>query len=126
MVLKHRQKLWQRVLLSWPTIIILIFVTILLTQSLWDIYKKSIESSTKANLAKNELAKLLERKDSLTKDLNRVSNSAGIEAELRDKFDVGKDGERLLVIIDKEIEQQEVKPKESWINTLWQKINNVL
>ncbi len=126
MVLKHRQKLWQRILLSWPMIIILIFIGVLLTQSLWDIYKKSIESSTKANLAKNELSKLMERKDSLTKYLNRVSSSAGIEAELRDKFDVGNDGEHLLVIIDKEIEQQETKSKESWWQTLWQKINNVL
>jgi cell division protein FtsB len=122
MSLKHRQKLWHRVMLSWVTIIVLLLISILLTKSLWGIYNKNKQSNIRATQAKADLEKLTERKESLETNLANIKSTNGIEAELRDKFDVGKDGERLLVIIDKEIITQETQADVSWWGNLWQKL----
>jgi len=122
MVLKHRQKLWHRVALSWVTIILLFISSILLTQSLWDIYQKNKQSTTRADTARDQLDKLISRKALLDKNLQRIKSSAGVEAELRSKFDVAKEGENLLVIIDKEEPQITEPLPEPWWRELWHKV----
>jgi cell division protein FtsB len=89
---------------------------------LWGIYNKNKQSNIRATQAKADLEKLTERKESLETNLANIKSTNGIEAELRDKFDVGKDGERLLVIIDKEIITQETQADVSWWGNLWQKL----
>ena len=109
-------------LLSWLTILLLLVISILLTKSIFGIYKKSAESTARAGIAKADLAKLVERKEALVSDLKRIKSTSGIEAELRGKFDVGKDGEHLLVIIDKEVETSNETPEESWWSSMWRKL----
>ena len=48
----------------------------------------------------NKLDQLRSQKDSLTKDINTLNNSEGIEATLRDKYQVVKPGEKMVVIVD--------------------------
>ncbi len=122
MVLRHRQKLWQRIVLSWFTIILLFISCILLARSLWDIYQKNRQSNTRADTARAQLDKLIERRDLLDKNLQRIKSSAGVEAELRSKFDVAKDGENLLVIIDKEMKQSVTPTPAPWWQNLWHKM----
>ncbi|MCD5384669.1 MAG: hypothetical protein LRZ97_02010 [Candidatus Pacebacteria bacterium] len=121
MVLRSRQKLWHKVALSWLTIIGLLFMSIILVRSVWDIYIKNQESTKRVNAAKMELVKLIERKEALTSNLELIKSSAGVEAELRGKFDVARDGEHLLVIIDKEVKIEKIKERHSMFGNLWRK-----
>ncbi len=122
MVLKSRQKLWHKIALSWVTIIVLTLFAILLANGVYKIYKKNLNATKKADYAQAELAKVVERQKSISKDLEHIKTSAGIEEELRRKFDVSKAGEHLLVIVDKEVEPEAPTKKESWWQSLWRKL----
>ena len=85
-------------------------------------YQKNNSANHRAKAAHTELNKVIKREASLRKNLEHIKTSKGIEEELRQKFDVARDGEHLLVIVDKEIEPK-VKPKaRSWIGGLWRKL----
>jgi len=122
MVLRSRQKLWHRIAFSWVTIVLLILLSLLLARSVFSMYQKNNRARERAQDAQIELTKVEERKALLSKSLEHIKTSKGVEEELRKKFDVAREGEHLLVIVDKEV-KPEVKTKEtSWFGGLWRKL----
>jgi len=107
--------------LSWFTILGMLLMSGLLAKGVWGIYNKSQDSTLRASTAKAELSKLIERRDALERNLKHIKSSAGVEAELRGKFDVAREGEHLLVIIDKEVKVPKPKVKDSWWSRRWHK-----
>ncbi len=121
MTLKRGRRFWQKIALSWFTIGALCAIVTVLSFAVFDMYKKNRLATEKMLSAKGELTKIESRKDSLAKDLKRIKTGKGIEERLREKFDVGKKGERLLIIIDKEIQHETVQEQPFWTR-VWQKI----
>lgn len=121
MVLKSRQRLWHKIALSWLTLAFLLIITILLTRSVISMYQKNARASEKAQSARIDLAKVEERKESLEQGLGHIKTTRGVEEELRRKFDVARNGEHLLVIVDKEVEAVIPTEKNSWISSVWRK-----
>ncbi len=121
MALRSRQNIWHKIIFSWITIIVLILIVILLTKGIIGMYGKNSNASIRAQDAQKDLLKIEERERILNKNLSRIKTSKGVEEELRRKFDVAREGEHLLVIVDKEIEPEIEVIKESWISSLWHK-----
>jgi len=122
MALRSRQKLWHKVAFSWITIGLLILVILLLTRAVLGMYQKNNRANHRAQSAHMELKKVQEREVSLRKDLEYIKTSKGMEEELRQKFDVARDGEHLLVIVDKEVEPKVEQEAGSWLGGLWRKL----
>jgi type II secretory pathway component PulJ len=121
MVLRSRKKWWHKILFSWITILVLVLFAIVLSRGVWGMYHKNARAAQRAADAVYEMEKVQTRKESLDKDLSHIKTSRGIEEEVRRKFDVAKEGEHLLVIIDKEVVPTETKEEVSWLQSIWHK-----
>lgn len=104
MVLRSRLTLWQRIAYSWWTLLILLTVVVVSARGTWHMYHKSKLARERVQEVSAELAAVKARKGDIQHDLQYVKTTAGIESELRHKFDVAREGEHLLVIVDAEVE----------------------
>ncbi len=126
MALKSKRNIWHKIIFSWITIIILILLSILLVKNIIDIYSKNTNANLRAQDAQKDLIRIEERKYILNKNLLRIKTTRGIEEELRQRFDVAREGEHLLVIIDRDMEVEIEPSTQSWISNLWHKFKNRL
>lgn len=113
----YEKRKLKRILYSKITLIILAIIVILLFRSVWGMYEK--ERNTRILRAKQtqELNELKGREEALRAEIERLSTEQGVEEEIRSKFDVGKDGEEVIVIIDdskKDETEQKITPKSFW------------
>ena len=90
----------RKITYSLPTLFLLSIILFLFLKALWGVYIK--ESVSKDNLNKEnlELQRLINRQKTLSESFEYLKTDEGVEKEMRDKFRVAKDGERLAVIID--------------------------
>ena len=95
-----KKRTFKRRLYSKLVLIVLLTIFIFIVRGTWDIYKKSQESKRKLNLAETEFIELEEKKSSIEHRIDRLSTETGIEEEIRSKFDVVRDGEEVIVIVD--------------------------
>lgn len=82
------------------TIILLLVLVLLLIPAVWSAFGKEIESRGNRIRAEAYLAQQLERKDSLEQEVKILSSEQGIEDALRHRFDVGREGEGVIYIVD--------------------------
>lgn len=64
-------------------------------------YQKERETKENRIIAERRLSELEGREYALRKELDRVTSRRGIEEELRRRHDVAKEGEHLLIIVDR-------------------------
>ena len=119
MVLRSRQKVWKRVAFSWVTLLILLITIILITRSSYGMYIKNTQANVRTENAQYELAKIQNRANKLKENLSRIKTTKGVEEELRRKFDVSRNNEHLLLIIDREIKTTPIKEeRDEWDNMI--------
>lgn len=71
-----------------------------LAHASWGAYTTSATAyETRAEVEAEHQA-LAARKNALSKDIERLKTERGVEAELRSRFDVGHEGERLVILLD--------------------------
>jgi len=108
-----RQRIYSK-----PVILLLIIFMGFVANGTWNVFKKSHQSSQKLEVSKSELETLEKKKENITKDLDRLETKVGIEEEIRNKFDLAKEGEMTIVIVD--TEEEVVLPEEKGrFETLW-------
>ena len=98
----QEKKRVKHILYSRTSVVILFFLILFFANAAWKVYEKERESAANAVRAQNELQRLKDREQVLTREIARLSTDQGIEEEIRSKYSVSKKGEQLLVIIDKE------------------------
>lgn len=81
-------------------LIVLGVIFLLIVHATWGIYQKVRLSERKLNLAEQEYAILEEKRKSIEYKIERLNTETGIENEIRSKFDVVRDGEKIIVIVD--------------------------
>lgn len=96
---KRKLKVW---LSTWYVQAAAAIIMILVAYSAWQRYLIAAEMSERRAQAEAEAAELEARRDSLQQEVDYVSNERGIEAEMRRQFDVAKEGETVVVIVDEE------------------------
>jgi len=115
----HEKRRFKARLYSRLVIVTLFIIAVLLGNSVWGVYKKERETVTKRQEQAEKLERLKEREATLEASLARLSTERGIEEEIRNRFDVAKEGEELLVIVDaSEVGSTEKAPPPK---SLWQR-----
>ena len=92
--------LWKRFFSSFPVLIGILILLVVLAKANWNMLDKSSATSLKLSQVQTELDKLKARERNLTNQINYLSTEQGIEAELRTKFRAVKDGESVAVILE--------------------------
>ena len=95
---------------------VLIVIILLLSRGVWGIYVKYEKSRVLAEKSQADLAVLQSRQDTLTKSINALNTEEGREKELRDRFGVVKQGEKMIILVD---DTAPVKPSVNVINDSW-------
>ncbi len=94
---RERSRL-RRFIYSKPSIFILFFFVILTAHGAWGMFEKSREAKIKEEKALLELGQLSSRHSELEQDINKLSTERGQEEEIRNRFMVAKDGEKVIII----------------------------
>jgi cell division protein FtsB len=110
------------------SILFLMVVLFLLVKGTWGVYQKSTISSGRRDMASVQLDNLHIRKTDLKKEIERLDSRVGIEEELRVRYSLSKENEKVIVIIDEESDNSENidESKKSFIGktmSLFRKIN---
>lgn len=107
----------RNVLYSKPAIVVIAFLTLLAARGAWGMYGTFKEADMKRDKAEAELAALLKREEELRRDIERLSSVRGIEAEIRERYMVAKEGEKVMMIVGEEEVRENaspVPPEKSW------------
>lgn len=111
---KRRQMLYSK-----PVLIGLALALVLVGFGAFQVYMKSRSAVIKNDKAKKELADLERRKKELEERIARLETPAGLEEELRKKFNVSKPDENVLVIVEKGEEKGKIEEKENTISVFF-------
>lgn len=86
-----------------PLVLLVLFVVIVLfSYNMIGLLEKEKETSKKKELILAQIETLREREQSLSKDINNLKTDEGVEETIRDKYQVVKEGEKMVVIVDQE------------------------
>ena len=97
----HRRKKIRGIMYSTVTVILLGAMFVVVVNATWDVYKKEKLARASKGNASQELFKLEDRKEFLDNKIDRLGTQKGLEEEFRGKFGVVKEGEELVMIVDK-------------------------
>jgi len=96
----HEKRKLKQFFYSKVTLVVLAIVVLLLLNSVWNIFLKERETNTTRKKLEREFVELQEREVLLREEIERLSTPRGVEEEIRSKFEVAKDGEEIMVIVD--------------------------
>lgn len=97
--------MWRRVLA-----VVLLVILAIAVRGVWGVYKKSQESRELKIEAEATLSDLQTREKELRADIANLKSDRGVEAELRERYDLAKEGESVVVIVDPPAPPPEPKP----------------
>ncbi|MDA8596888.1 septum formation initiator family protein [Candidatus Pacebacteria bacterium] len=87
---------------------VLTILCIWLALSVYERFTVEREMAERRAVVETEYAELLERKDALEERVEYLRGESGKEAEIRKHFDVAKEGEQVVILVDDEIEAPEI------------------
>ena len=125
-MLEYQKKLKVRkVMYSNISFVFLLVCIILLAKGVIGIYSKAHESEKNKLTAELEYGKLSERDAVVSAQISDLKTSEGVEKEIRNKFNVTKEGEQMVVIVQKKedtsIANENVEEKGfiNWLKSLF-------
>ncbi len=98
---------------SAPFIIGVFLIAALVLVSVHERYKVEREMSLKLEVKQREFEALKQRAQTLEANVEHLRDDRGIEEEIRNRFDVAKEGEQVVVIIDDVPPEKQVTPIET-------------
>jgi len=93
------------------TQVIILIITFFILLSTYNRYLIARDMDNRRAAVESEIVNLTERRESLEKEVKYLTNERGIEAELRRQFDIVREGEQLIIILD-DVEAANSKKKE--------------
>ncbi len=109
---------------SKTTLVILLVVLGLMIHGLYSVYQKEKESRTEVERVKREQVAVEGRYNNIQKGSDDLKSEAGIEAEIRNKFDVVKPGEGVIVVVNKNPTAIETD-KQGVLKKFWNSITGI-
>jgi len=97
-------------------LVALLVLVLFMAKQVYDIYQKQGLSKEGLTSVLNENSELKNREKMLSSEIERLKTEDGIEEEIRNKFNVVKPGEHLVVIVDDASTSKNETAKE---NTGW-------
>ncbi len=115
----NKKKTYKKYIYSPFTLLLLFIILLALLKALWGVYQKEHMSARYLEREQKELAKMEQRQKTLTQSVEYMKTDKGIEAEIRNKFRVAKEGESVAVIIDGEASTSPTVPTTSKSRGFW-------
>jgi len=81
-------------------LLIILVITFFFLKATYNFYTKAKESTQRKETAEKELIYMQERKKKLEEKINSLNSPIGVEEELRNRFDLIKEGENVILIKD--------------------------
>lgn len=119
----EQKRKYKKLFYSKPVIIALLFLFLFVTKATWNVYQKMELSKENLELVKNDLEKLKVREEALASQIDYLHTEQGVEAEIRQKYRVIKEGEEIAVIIDDENDEDNVASTTN--QSLWAKFKGI-
>ena len=116
----HERRRLKRTLYSKGVALLLLLLIFVLARGVWGVYSKEREAVRTAAQRAAELQELRAREVALAAELERVSTPRGVEGELREKYDLAKPGESMIVLIEPPAE----KEKKTEVRGFWPWLKN--
>lgn len=88
------------------------------------VYAKERDSRMEVARLEKKKAEIETRLATVSKSADRLGTESGIEYEIRNKFDVVKEGEGVIVVVDKEIPMPE-EEKKGFLKKFWGSVTGV-
>ncbi|MBI5005349.1 MAG: septum formation initiator family protein [Candidatus Lloydbacteria bacterium] len=95
----RKKRQLKRTLYSTGVVAILGMVVFFLGHATWDVYQKAKITGEKRQEAFDELSRLQKQEATLQDQLKRLQTERGMEEEVRTKFNVAKEGEKVVTIV---------------------------
>jgi cell division protein FtsB len=114
-----------RKLYSKPVLLLLIVAIILLARGTWHVYQKEQESRKNVAMVNEELQNLMKRKAMLQSETEKLATQEGIEAALREKYQVSKQGESVLVVVDKPLPPSAAEDNNNIFSKFWHSVSGI-
>jgi cell division protein FtsB len=96
----HERRKLKRFLYSKPMLFFLCILIVFLAKGVWGAYQIQRKTDLVLTKQSQDLAALQEREAQLEMTVDRLTTQRGIEEEIRSTFEVGREGERAIVIVD--------------------------
>ena len=95
-----KKQSYKKFIYSPITVIVLVIILAIFMKALWGVYEKEKISAQYLERERSELQKIEERQKDLNKTVEYLKTDKGIEAEIRSKFRLAKEGESIAIIVD--------------------------
>lgn len=109
----HEKRKMKAILYSKVVFVLLILLAILLSVSVYNRFIVVQGTKVRLDERKEDLEALEMRAGVLQEKVDYLENERGIEEELRNRFDVAKEGEQVIVILEDKDKKTEKKSEES-------------
>lgn len=107
-------------ILLWRIITVLLGVgVVLMGGAVWGVYQKERETKEKRQVAEAERDTTRAHEDALRAEVHRLETPRGIEEELRTQFELSKEGEGLIVLVEQEGVPARAVPQQPWWKRFW-------
>jgi cell division protein FtsB len=107
------------------TIAIIIVLVVMMIPGVYGIYTKVSESSKDRKSAERELVGLENREKMLVEKVERGNSERGQEEQIREKFNVAKEGESVIVLVEKPVPASTTINEANVFKAVWNKIKGV-
>ena len=96
----HEKRKLRSFLYSKPAVAVLLAIAVLLSMSVYERYQSERDMAAKRQELEGKLVALKNQAATLEEEVERLKSDRGIEEELRDRFEVAKSGEDIVIIVD--------------------------
>lgn len=118
---KRKMKNW---LYSKFSIFLLFFLIFILARGSVGVYQKARESFDRRNVSMASLARLKDKKTYLNNEIERLGSQVGLEEELRSRYSLAKEGERVIAIVDHDAAGEDLSSGSRDESSYLEKINS--
>jgi cell division protein FtsB len=95
----QKKSKYKKYLYSKLSIALLLIISIPLLRASYSMYQKYTIGKESRDITRQEYNSLMERKNSISKEINRLKTDEGVEEEIREKFSVSKEGEEVIILL---------------------------
>ncbi len=96
----QRKRDWRNILSSRPVVVVLGIIVIFFAWGVFGFMGKMQVTIENRQIAEKKLAELQKEKAKLSTDIAKLNTPSGVEASIREKFGLAKEGEGLIVVVD--------------------------
>lgn len=100
------------------SLLVLVIFAVLLINASWKMYKKSVDAKKYMYAVEEEFYSLEKQYKDVNEDLQYIKSGTGFEKEVRSKFDLGKEGEKAIMIIEDDPVQIKEPEKRGFWNSI--------